>query len=209
MLKSVVRDGIFNAVTERLKAAGFSSQKKNHCFVRKFDGGYQELVLPIVDRRSIQKVSVLGMVRLDVVANIAFMFDDSLPPETKATADVIRFNQDYFSGNPGDYSIGNEVELANAIDAILAMLEKDMLPFLLACESLEFVEKILNGPSGERLVMFDHTRALNGVVAAHLCGRSDVEQLGEKYRAELRANGSISGAMTLSRTLKYILKGSE
>jgi hypothetical protein len=69
-IKGEVRHLISEAVTPVVSADGFRFKKSSEAFVRRIDGGRQELGLPLVDHNPIFEFSFTLCVRLEAVQEI-------------------------------------------------------------------------------------------------------------------------------------------
>ena len=114
-LKTEVRRMIVDAVTPVVSPAGFRFKKATEAFVRKIDGGRQELGLPLVDYNPVFRFSFTLCIRLEAVQEITNRFSGS--PSKYHSMTLTSISQLEFLGlaaGPGnrvDFEVSSEAQL--------------------------------------------------------------------------------------------------
>ncbi len=201
-LKTEVRRMIVDAVTPVVSPAGFRFKKASEAFVRKIDGGRQELGLPLVDYNPVFHFSFNLCMRFEAVQDITNRFSGSPPKYHSMTLTSI--TQLEFLGlaaGPGnrvDFEVSSEAELMAVMPGVLAMVRERVLPFFEEYRDIAAVNRGLNPEGAERVFRlvgfpdrraFDATnqpyRAMTGVVAAFLAKDPRLDSLISAYRSQI------------------------
>src|SRR5262245_25360569 len=121
-LKTEVRRAIVDAVTPVVSAAGFRFRKSSDAFVRRIEGGRQELGLPLVDHSPVFEFSFTLCIRLEAVQEITNRFSGS-PPKYHSTT-LTSITQLEFLGVPAEpgrsvtFHVESEADLAAIMPGI-------------------------------------------------------------------------------------------
>jgi hypothetical protein len=201
-LKTEVRRMIVDAVTPVVSPAGFRFKKATEAFVRKIDGGRQELGLPLVDYNPVFHFSFTLCMRFEAVQDITNRFSGSPPKYHSMTLTSI--TQLEFLGLPAkpglgvDYEVSSEAELIAIMPGVLTMVGERVLPFFEEYRDIAAVNRGLNPEGAERVFRivgfpdrraFDATnqpyRAMTGVVAAYLAKDQRLDALIGAYRSQI------------------------
>jgi hypothetical protein len=201
-LKTEVRRMIVDAVTPVVSGAGFRFKKASEAFVRKIEGGRQELVLPLVDYNPVFHFSFALCTRFEAVQDIANRFSGSTPKYHSMTLTSI--TQLEFLGlaakppNRVHFEVCSEAALIAVMPEVLAILRERVLPFFDEYRDIAAINRGLNPEGAERVLChvgfpdrreFDATnkpyRAMTGVVAAYLANDPRLDALICAYRSQL------------------------
>jgi len=199
--KSEVRKLIVEALAPVLGPAGFRFRKES--FVRKIDGGRQELAISLVDYKPVFRFSLVCCTRLDAVEEITNRFSES--PEKYHGETLTSMTQLEFFGLPAKPGAGVQYELKSEADAsavlpgVAALVRDRLLPFFEEYRDVAALNRGLNPAGAERLAEprwprdrreFDASnqpyRAMAGVAVAHLAGDPRVNKLVAAYRGQIR-----------------------
>jgi hypothetical protein len=201
-LKTEVRRMIVDAVTPVVSRAGFRFKKASEAFVRKIDGGRQELGLPLVDYNPVFHFSFTLCMRLEAVQDITNRFSGS-PPKYHSTTLTSITQLEFLGlaagpGNRVDFEVSSEAGLMAVIPDVLAMVRERVLPFFEEYRDIAAVNRGLNPEGAERVFRivgfpdrraFDATnqpyRAMTGVVAAFVAKDSRLDALISAYRSQI------------------------
>lgn len=201
-IKTEVRRMIVDAVAPVVSPAGFRFEKATQAFVRKIDGGRQELGLPLVDYNPVFRFSFNLCTRFEAVQEITNRFSGALPKYHAMTLTSI--TQLEFLGlaagpsNCVDFEVSSEAELMAAMPGVLTMMRERVLPFFEDYRDIAAVNRGLNPEGAERVSRvvdfpdrreFDATnqpyRAMTGVVAAYLADDPRLDALIGAYRSRI------------------------
>ncbi len=201
-LKTEVRRMIVDAATPVVSPAGFRFKKATEAFVRKIDGGRQELGLPLVDYNPVFHFSFTLCMRFEAVQDITNRFSGSPPKYHSMTLTSI--TQLEFLGlaaGPGnrvDFEASSEAELVAVMPGVLTIVRERVLPFFDEYRDIVPVNRGLNPEGAERVFRivgfpdrraFDATnqpyRAMTGVVAAYLANDPRLDALIGAYRSQI------------------------
>jgi hypothetical protein len=201
-IKTEVRRMIADAITPVVSAAGFRFKKGSEAFVRKIEGGRQELGLSLVDYNPVFEFSLTLCVRLEAVQEITNRFSVS-PPKYHAMT-LTSITQLEFLGLPAKpgrgvvFRVGSEADLAASMPGVLAVVRERVLPFFEEYRDIAAVNRGLNPEGAERVMRivgfpdrqaFDATnqpyRAMKGVAVAHLAHDPRLSELISAYRSQI------------------------
>ena len=201
-IKTEVRRMIVDAVALVVSATGFRFKKASEAFVRKIEGGRQELGLPLVDFNPVFEFSFALCIRLNAVQDITNRFAGSPPKYHSMT--LTSFTQLEFLGLPAgpgrgvDFHVESEAELAAILPGILTMVRERVLPFFEEYRDIAAVNRGLNPEGADRVFRilgfpdrraFDATnqpyRAMTGVAVAHLASDQRLPALISAYRSQI------------------------
>jgi hypothetical protein len=200
--KSEVRRVIVDAIAPTVNDAGFRYKKASEAFVRKIDGGRQELGLPLYDYNPVFAFSLTLCTRLEAVQDIVNRFSGALPKYHSTTLTSI--TQLEFlgitprSGQSVRFEMQSEAELAAVLPGVLELMAERVLPFFEEYRDLASLNRGLNpagaeiaasGTSGYDRQAFDTTnqpyRAMTGVAVACLAQDLRLSALIGAYRAQI------------------------
>jgi hypothetical protein len=202
-IKTEVRRLISEALAPVLSGAGFRFQKKSEAFVRKIDGGRQELGVALVDYNPLFEFSFSLCIRLEAVEEITNRFSGSPPkyhPITLTSITQLEFlGVPTETGKPGvRYRAESESELIAIMPGVLGMVQDRVLPFFEEYRDVAAVNRGLNPEGAEQVFQlawppdrraFDATnqpyRAMAGIAVAHLAGDPRLTALIAAYRAQI------------------------
>jgi hypothetical protein len=201
-VKTEVRRIIVDAVTPVVSAAGFRFNKASEAFVRKIDGGRQELGLPLVDYNPVFQFSFTLCMRFDAVQDITNRFAGSPPKYHSMTlTSITQLEYLGLPAKPGsgvDFEVSSEAELMAVMPGVLAMVPERLLAFFEEYRDIVAVNRGLNPEGAERVFRiigfpdrraFDATnqpyRAMTGVVAAYLANDPRLDALISAYRSQI------------------------
>lgn len=201
-LKTEVRRMIVDAVTPVVSPAGFRFKKATAAFVRKIDGGRQELGLPLVDYNPVFHFSFTLCTRFDAVQDITNRFSGSplkYHPMTLTSITQLEFlGLSAGPGNGVDFEVSSEAALMAVMPKVLAMLRERVLLFFEEYRDIAAVNRGLNPEGGERVFRivgfpdrraFDATNqpylAMTGAVAAYLANDPRLDALIDAYRSQI------------------------
>jgi hypothetical protein len=197
--KPEVRRLFADAVTAVVSPAGFRFNKRtSKAFVRKIEGGRQELRFHLVDFNPAFVFSFALGIRLEAVQEIINQFGYILRfyPTT-----LTSLTQLEFLGWPGPghfrLRVTSDAELAASVPGFLTMVRDRVLPFFDEYRDLAAVNRGLNPEGAERVFRavsdwraFDASqhphRAMSGVAVAHLAQDPRFEALVRAYRRQMR-----------------------
>ncbi len=202
-VKTEVRRLIVDAVAPVVSVAGFRFKKASEAFVRKIDGGRQELGLPLVDCNPVFKFSFTLCIRLEAVQEITNRFSGSPPKYHSMTLTSI--TQLEFLGMPPNpagqgvnFQVESEAEFGAVIPGILMLMREQVLPFFEEYREVAAVNRGLNPQGAEGVFRigsfpdrraFDATnqpyRAMTGVAVAHLAKDPRLPALISAYRSQI------------------------
>ena len=205
-IKTEVRRLFADAIAPVVSDAGFRYKKGSQGFVRKIDGGRQELLLSLVDRNPLFEFSLTLCIRLEAVQEITNRFTGSLPEYHGIS--VTSITQLEHMGLRADrgvsvrYCVESEADLTAILPRILTVVRERVLPFFEEYRDLAAVNRGLNPkgtgkwwtrllqflmPAGRR--EFDATdlpyRAMKGVTVAHLARDPRLAALITAYRCQV------------------------
>ena len=201
-LKTEVRRMIVDTVSPVVSPAGFRFKKATEAFVRKIDGGRQELGLPLVDYNPVFRFSFTLCMRVEAVQDITNRFSGSPPKYHSMTLTSIT-QLEFLSlaagpGNRVDFEVSSEAELMAVMPGVLTMMSERVLPFFEEYRDIAAVNRGLNPEGTERSFRivgfpdrraFDATnqpyRAMTGVVAAYLANDPRLDALIGAYRSQI------------------------
>jgi hypothetical protein len=201
-IKTEVQRMIADAVTPVVSAAGFRFKKASEAFVRKIEGGRQEVGLPLVDYNPIFEFSFTLCIRLEAVQEITNRFSGS-PPKYHSTT-LTSITQLEFLGLPAEpgrgvkFHVKSEADLAAVMPGVLSIMRERVLPFFDEYRDIVAVNRGLNPEGAERVFRivgfpdrraFDATnqpyRAMAGVAVAHLANDPRLPELIGAYRSQI------------------------
>lgn len=201
-IKTEVRRLIADAVTPVVSAAGFGFKKASEAFVRKIEGGRQELGLPLVDYNPVFEFSFTLCIRLEAVQEITNRFSGAPPKYHSRTLTTI--TQLEFLGLPAgpgsgvDFEVSSEADLAAVMPGVLTVVRERVLPFFEEYRDVAAVNRGLNPEGAERVFRivgfpdrraFDATnqpyRSMTAVTAAYLANDSRLDALISAYRSQI------------------------
>jgi hypothetical protein len=201
-VKAEVRRMIADALTPVVSPAGFRFKKASEAFIRKVEGGRQELGLPLVDYNPLFEFSFTLCIRLEAVQEITNRFSGSPPKHHSMTLTSI--TQLEFLGLPAkpgrgvNFAVSSEADLMAVMPGNLTMVRERVMPFFEQYRDIAAVNSGLN-PEGAELLFrivgfpdrraFDATnqpyRAMTGVVAAYLASDPRFDALVSAYRSQI------------------------
>lgn len=200
-IKSEVRRVVSEALVPVVAGAGFRFKKSSQAFVRKIDGGRQELGLALADYNPVFEFSFTLCVRLEAVQEIVNRFSGSPPKYHGETLTSI--TQLEFLGLPAQpgrgvvYRVESESQLLEILPSIAEIVRQRALPFFNEYRDVEALNRGLNPAGAERVLeavsdrhLFDATnqpyRSMTGVTVAHLARDARLAELIAAYRSQLR-----------------------
>jgi hypothetical protein len=199
-IKTEVRKRIVSAIDPLLRAQGFK-YKTSEGFIRKIDGGRQQLANSLVDYNPVFRFSFSLCVRLDAVQRIVNQFSGS-PLKYHDSAMTTLTQLEYFgmppAGSPVQYEVKSEQDLESVLPAVNALISTRVLPFFDEYRDLPSLNRGLNPEGMESRLEpirfsdrreFDGSnqpyRAMNGVTVAYLSNDVRLPRLIEAYRAQI------------------------
>lgn len=201
-LKTEVRRMIVDAVTPVVSPAGFRFKKATEAFVRKIDGGRQELGLPLVDYNPVFEFSFTLCIRLEAVQEVINRFSGSPPKYHSMTLTSI--TQLEFLGLPAEsgrgvnFRVESQAQLRAVTPGVLNIVRDWVLPFFDEYRDVAAVNRGLNPEGAERVFRivgfpdrrsFDATnqpyRAMAGVAVAHLAEDPRLSELISAYQSQI------------------------
>ena len=201
-IKTEVRHMIADAITPVVSAAGFRFKRTSEAFVRKIEGGRQELGLPLVDYNPVFEFSLTLCIRLEPVQEITNRFSGSPAKyHSKTLTSITQLEFLGLSAEPGRgvrFRVASEEELTAALPGVLTMTRERVLPFFAEYRDIAAVNRGLNPEGAERVFRiagfpdrraFDATnqpyRAMTGVAVAHLAHDPRLSALIQAYRSQI------------------------
>jgi hypothetical protein len=202
-VESEVRRLIARALAPVMKGAEFGIQRPYEQFVRRIEGGRQELSIALVDYRPHFEFSFTLCVRLDAVEAIVNPFTTT-PAYYDST--LTSMTQLEYFGLPACpargvwYEVGSKTELEDALHGFRPVLEERILPFFDEYRDLAALNRGLNPKGMEHLTRWPASRAsfcgtphpyraMTGFAIAHLTGDPRRQELLGAYRTQLLAIG--------------------
>jgi hypothetical protein len=201
--KSEVRRLIVEALVPVLESAGFRYRKSAEGFVRKIDGGRQEIGIALWDFAPLFEFTLTLCVRLDQIQDLVNRFSGSPPQYHGITLTSI--TQLEFLGLPANpqsgmvkYLVTSESELAAVLPGVVAMVQDRVLPFFAEYTDIPSLNRGLNPAGAEHVTQevwppdrsaFDSSnmpyRAMAGLAVAHFAGDPRLIALAAAYRAQV------------------------
>lgn len=200
--KSEVRRAIVDAISPAVSDAGFRYKKAAEAFVRKIDGGRQELGLPLYDYNPVFEFSLTLCIRCDAVQEIVNRFSGALSKYHASTLTSIT-QLEFLGVTPQPsrsvrFQVQSEAELVAILPGVLELIVQRVLPFFDEYRDLAALNRGLN-PAGVEAAAsvesgfdrraFDATnqpyRAMTGVTVAYLANDSRLPALINAYRAQV------------------------
>ena len=203
-IKTEVRRQIADAITPLVSSAGFKYKKSASAFVRRIDGGRQELNVSIADYNPEFHFSLPLVIRLDAVQEITNSFSGSPAKYHDITVTTITqmehlglpFNQ----GKSFAYRVKSESEFVSILPQVLDFVRNKVVPYFERYTTISAVNAGLNPPNAEHDAVsipwppdaraFDASnypyRAMTAVVVAHLANDPRFASLVSAYRGQIR-----------------------
>lgn len=200
--KTGLRRLIVDSVSPVVSGVGFRFKKASEAFVRRIDGGRQELGLPLVDYNPVFEFSFTLCIRLELVQETTNRFSGS-PPKYHSTT-MTSITQLEFLGLPAEpgrgvrFRVESEPELAAVMPGVLNIVRERVLPFFDEYCDVASVNRGLNPDGAERVFRivgfpnqraFDATnqpyRAMAGIAVAHLANDPRLPELIRAYRSQI------------------------
>lgn len=200
--KSEVRRAIVDAISPAVSDAGFRYKKAAEAFVRKIEGGSQQLGLPLYDYNPVFEFSLTLCIRCDAVQEIVNRFSGALSkyhPSTLTSITQLEFlGVTPQSGRSVRFQVQSEAELAAILPGVVELITQRVLPFFGEYRDLAALNRGLN-PAGAEVAAsvasgfdrraFDATnqpyRAMTGVTVAYLANDPRLSALIDTYRAQV------------------------
>jgi hypothetical protein len=199
--KTGVRKLIVEALTPLMAPAGFRFRKSE--FVRKMDGGRQELTVTLADYNPVFRVSLVLCSRFDAVQEITNRFSGASEKDFGET--LTSMTQLEFFGLPAkpgagvEWEVKSEADLGAVLPGVVAVVRDRVLPFFDEYRDLQALHRGLNPPGAERMLKprwpndwqkFDASnepyREMTGVAVAHLAGDPRFDELVAAYRSQIK-----------------------
>jgi hypothetical protein len=205
--KPEVRRLMVDAVTPVVRAAGFRYKKTPDAFVRKIEGGRQELVCSLADYNPEFSFFFSLSIRLDAVQEITNRFAETDPEDHSKTMTTLTqlefFGLRSRQGQGIEFHVKSEATLAAMMRRFLPLVRERFLPFFDEYRDIAAVNRGLNPEGAERDFRmvgdwraFDGTyhpsRAMAGVAVAHLAQDPRFAALVRAYRRQIPGLGGAS-----------------
>ena len=201
-IKTEVRSIIVDAVAPVVGGAGFRYKKSAQAFVRKIDGGRQELGLPLVDYSPTFDFSFALTIRLEAVQAITNRLTGADPKYHSITmTSLTQLEHLGLQGSSGigvNYRVTSEAELQGLLPGVLSMIRERVLPFFDTYRDVVSVNRGLNPAGAEHdsrvFALHDRRafdasnqpyRAMSGVTVACLANDPRLPALIGAYRREI------------------------
>lgn len=201
--KTEVHNILSEALAPVVASAGFCFKKSSAAFVRKIDGGRQELGLPLYTYHPVYEFSFTLCVRIEAAQEIINRFSGSPPKyHSMALTSITQLEHLGVPAEPGRgviYRVSSEAELRAILPAVLLNVRRKVLPFFDEYRNIEALNRGLNPVGVERQFKvvwppdrhaFDATnqpyRSMTGVVAAYLARDPRLPELIAAYRAQIK-----------------------
>lgn len=204
-IKSEVRSMIVDAVAPIISGKGFRFKKTSEAFVRKIEGGRQELGVSLVDYNPIFQFSFTLCSRLEAVQEITNRFSGALPQYHSMTLTSI--TQLEFLGLTArqgrvNFEVSSEAELVALMPGVITLVGERVLPFFEEYHDIAAVNRGLNPEGAERVFRieglpdrraFDATnqpyRSMTGITTAFLANDPRLDALIDAYRSQINEMG--------------------
>lgn len=201
-IKTEVRRMIADALTPVVGAAGFRFKKASEAFVRKIEGGRQELGLSLIDYNPAFEFSFTLCIRLEAVQEITNRFSGA--PQKYHSKTLTSITQLEFLGLPAEpgrgvrFHVESEAELAAVMPNAVHIIRERVLPFFEEHRDVAAVNRGLNPEGADRVFQivefpdrraFDATyqpyRAMMGIAVARLANDPRFPGLVSAYRSQI------------------------
>lgn len=184
MTKRYVFTETAKRIEESLKKKGFKFIKSNGRIINKYPGGFDEIILKVLDYAPVFQVQMILRVRIDSVESIVNKFQEYsfASPQFMKYTETIGTNYMVLSrAKENHIEIETEKELDNAINELIKLIQDKGLAFFEKHRDIETVNAIKK----EQILKDKHT-AINNLMQSltlmKLCKDSDFDKLCEKYK---------------------------
>ncbi len=221
-IASEVRRLIARDLAPAMKGAGFGIRRPYGQFVRRIEGGRQELSIALFDYSPHFEFSFTLCVRLDAVEALVNPFMTT--PKYYDTTLTSMTQLEYFGlpARPGSgvlFEVRSEAELEDVLRGFRPVLEERILPFFEEYRDLTALNRGLNPEGAEHLLRWPASRAsfcgtphpyraITGFTVAHLAGDPRLQKLLAAYRAQLLAIGEGEFLPPFERFVSYLMASS-
>ncbi len=209
--KRYITNELREKLTENLKDEDFILLKSKERIMRKFDGGFDNIYIRVVDYNPIFEVEFSISIRLDVVEEMVYKFLDErfMNPRFNSLTPTIAASYKLLSGSVKNYiTIKSETDLQNAIKDLTSLVKKNGFTFFKKYRDLQNVnqnkkENILKDNTGIAHIL---TNLMQSLILMKLCNDSDFKELSEKYKKLLVpwAGQEESGRKALDDLIHYL-----
>lgn len=182
MTKRYVFTKVAKRIEESLKTEGFKFIKSNGRIISKYPGGFDEIILKVLDYAPVFQIQMSLRVRIDSVEDIINKFIPNRNPQFMKYTETIGINYMVLSGAKENHiEIETEKELDNTINELIKLIQDKGLAFFEKNRDIETVNAIKK----EQILKEKHT-AINNLMQSltllKLCKDTDFDKLCEKYK---------------------------
>jgi hypothetical protein len=183
MNKVEVNKAVYDGLAKILVPAGFKGRESDCRFIRRTASGFQDVGAPLRDYDPVFAFSVNIGLRVDAIQDEA---NPLYPLDSQYWADsfTVLLKPVYFLGRDLKFEVQTPEEIDRATSEIKSLFEDHVFSFFDSCQDLATVERLLNRDPGKPWMANRRDHAINGVIAAALCARSDFPDIVARYRQE-------------------------
>jgi hypothetical protein len=165
---------------------GFKLRKRARDFVRSGNDVKQSVLLPFWDYNPEFHFSLLFGFRVEAVESLYHLFS-GVDPKYQATTDTCNVNLEALTQVTPDWIEVHDVpSIREGVSRLIPLLERDVFPFLDSHQDLASLDRMMNGPDRDRLVITaEPSPSMHALILAHLNDNPKFDRLITAYRKKL------------------------